>query len=178
MDNVVLSTGSHATREAGVCVMELVAWFAGERHSDKPQCACPVIASFARQLNDNLTDEYRQRLKPLIPALALSRAEWPVPLKRAFIAADYAVRVFAPIALEARGRTKDAARLRGLAEIVDWPSALKANTAYAYAYAAAAAVAAAAYAYADADAAVSAATRSRLADLGIECLEKMLTVTA
>lgn len=151
MDNITLLKGNHGTREQGVCVMEAVAWFAGEPHSDAPQCACPVIASFARRLNDRLSEEDRQRLKPLIPALALSRADWPTTLTRAFVAADYAVRVFAPIALDARKRPKDAATLRALAPIVDRASAKKAH------------------------AAAAARIRSRrLADLGIECLEKML----
>jgi hypothetical protein len=184
MDNVTLLGGSHDRRDQGVCVMEAVAWFAGEQHSDQPQCVCPVIAAFARGMNDWMSAEDRQRLKPMIPALALSRAEWPITLKRAYIAADYAVRVFAPIALDARGVREEAARLRALDEIVDPPTALTAKAAAhaasaAYAAASAAYAAYAAYAAAAAYAAYAAAAsaaRSLLADLGIECLEKMLSV--
>jgi hypothetical protein len=129
MDQFTLSRGGHETREKGVCIMEAVAWFAGEAHSDAPQCACFVIASFARALNDLLNDEERQRLKPLIPALAMSRAGWPITLKRTFIAADWAVRVFAPIEVEARGRRADAARLRKLYPIVDRESARRSSAA-------------------------------------------------
>ena len=117
MDHVTLLSGAHTTREQGVCLMEAVAWFADERHSDAPQCACPVIAALARRLNDQLNDEERQRLSPLIPALALSRASGAAMVRRAFIAADYAVRVFAPIAVEARGHPAAAARLRALAPV-------------------------------------------------------------
>ena len=34
LNEIVLSRGAHASREKGVCAMELVAWLAGEKHSD------------------------------------------------------------------------------------------------------------------------------------------------
>jgi hypothetical protein len=203
MDHIVLSHGAHETRGHGVCLLEAVAWFANEKHSDAPECACPVIAAFGRRLNDRLDDEQRQRLKELIPALALSRASWPVTLKRAFMAADFAVREAAPRALEAHGFKKAAQRLRALPEIVDRATARmssRAADAAAYADAAAdAAAAAAAYAdiaadtdaadadaaaaYADiaADAAADAAdaytaAEKQLADDGIALIERMLAV--
>ncbi len=162
MDHITLLEGNHATRDQGLCVMEAVAWFADEKHSDAPHCACPVIAAFARRLNDRLGDEQRQRLKDLIPALALSRASWPVTLKRAFIAADFAVRDAAPRALEACGFARRAASLRSLPEILDRKSALQAQNAAA-----------------DADAAAGAADayEKRLADDGIALIERMLAVT-
>lgn len=43
LDGIVLKEGSHEARERGVCAMEAVAWLAGEKHSDAPRCACPVI---------------------------------------------------------------------------------------------------------------------------------------
>ena len=38
LDGIVLDKGAHDTREDGVCVMEAVAWYAGEDHSDAPAC--------------------------------------------------------------------------------------------------------------------------------------------
>src|SRR5262245_46065840 len=127
MDLIQLERGAHATRGAGLCVMEAVAFFAGEAHSDAPQCACPVIAAFARALNDRLDDEHRQALKELIPALALSRISPGVEQKRMYLAADFAVRRWSADALEARScRQKGRARLavhasalRGLVPIAD-----------------------------------------------------------
>src|SRR5262249_29548912 len=161
MDNIVLQANAHSTREQGVCVMEAMAWFSGEKHSDQPQCACPVIAAFARRLNDRLCDEQRQRLKDLIPRLALSRASWPVTLKRAFIAADFAVREAAPRSLEARGHKKTASALRALPEIIDRETALKGHAA---ADAAADAAAYATYAAADATDATDADATDATAD--------------
>ena len=68
-----LKSGSHGDREQGVCLMEAVAWFNNEKHSDHPQCACPVLTSFGIGLNDRFDAEYRQKLKPFIPRLVGSR---------------------------------------------------------------------------------------------------------
>lgn len=34
LETLTILKGSHTTREQGLCVMEAVAWFAGEPHSD------------------------------------------------------------------------------------------------------------------------------------------------
>src|SRR4051812_29594083 len=73
LDSIVLGEGSHAQREKGVCLMEAVAWFAGEPHSDRPQCASPALTSFGIALNDSFPEEHRQKLKPLIPLLVGTR---------------------------------------------------------------------------------------------------------
>lgn len=40
---ISLQCGSHKEAQKQFCVMEAVAYVAGEPHSDHPQCACPVI---------------------------------------------------------------------------------------------------------------------------------------
>ena len=55
------------------CVMEAVAYVAGEEWSDHPECASTVISAFLRSWNDSLSDEDRQMLKPLIPKLVGTR---------------------------------------------------------------------------------------------------------
>jgi hypothetical protein len=57
-----LSPGSHHDPEAGMCVMELASMLAGERFSDHPRCASPIIGAFLRTYNDLLPDERRQDL--------------------------------------------------------------------------------------------------------------------
>lgn len=52
-------------RESELCVMSLVALLAGERHSDRPATACPVIATYAIKINDTLDCDARQGLKLL-----------------------------------------------------------------------------------------------------------------
>ena len=48
LDTITLDSGSHDRRTDGVCVMEAVAWWAGEDHSDRPECVSPVIGAFLR----------------------------------------------------------------------------------------------------------------------------------
>jgi hypothetical protein len=170
--DLVLLKGRHDAREKGVCVMEAVAWLAGEQHTDHPACACPVIATFARRLNDTVDDADRQRLREFIPQLVGSKATREVEIRRGFVAADYVVRVITPLALEACGRPDLAKRLLDCAPIIDKATAIAARDVshevrraaaavdvanYAYAAAAAAYADAAAYAaYADAAAATDA----------------------
>jgi hypothetical protein len=142
LDSLILLLGSHSTRDDGVCAMEAVAWLAGEPHSDRPACACPVIASFVRAMNDQLPDEERGRLKPYLAKLVGTRLTKAVELKRAFYLADSAVRVFAPLALRAAGLTKEAEKLESLSPLVD---EVTARAAYSAAYSAARAAYSAAY---------------------------------
>jgi hypothetical protein len=52
-----------------LCVMSLVARLAGEAHGDQPVCASPVIAAFARAVNDAMDRQTRQRLRPFAPRI-------------------------------------------------------------------------------------------------------------
>ncbi|MEM7170746.1 MAG: hypothetical protein AAF530_11290, partial [Pseudomonadota bacterium] len=63
-----LKQGNHRDPSEGLCVLEAVAWFEGEAHSDHPRCVCPAVAHYCRSLNDHL-DEDRQRLIAYIPRL-------------------------------------------------------------------------------------------------------------
>ncbi len=122
--------GSHPTRDDGLCAMEMVAWLAGEQHSDDPKCACPVISSFVRSLNDCLpSDDHRARyLRPLIPRLINTRTgDLRLRSRRAFRIADYGARVLAPMLLEARGDKEAAAHMRALAPIENGASATAAQ---------------------------------------------------
>lgn len=56
-----------------LCVMSLVALLAGERHTDRPKGACPVIATFAIKVNDGIDCEARQMLKPFAPRIVGTR---------------------------------------------------------------------------------------------------------
>lgn len=49
--------------------MELASFLAGERWSDRPRCTHPLVASVARMVNDSTSDDARQRLAGLIPAV-------------------------------------------------------------------------------------------------------------
>ncbi len=165
VDSVILTYGSHETREVGMCAMEAVAWLAGEPHSDAPACACPVIARAVIRLNDRIRDDATRTalLRPLLAEIINSRTtDRDVMCRRALVAADMAVRVFAPMALDAKGFPGEAAKLRALPEIVDRASALAGrDAANAAAYATNAAYAA--YAAANANAAADAANAAAYA---------------
>ena len=116
-----LRRGAHP--EGGdMCVMEAVAWVAGEPWSDHPQCACPVVSAFMRSWNDALpTDEDRTRLlKPLIPKLINSRGDAELEKRRATMAADWLVRTYTPAWLRLAKLDKQAELLEVLPEITDF----------------------------------------------------------
>jgi hypothetical protein len=104
-----------------MCVMEAVAFVAGEPWTDSPECACPVISSFLRAWNDSLrSNEERDRLlKPLIPRLVGTRNA-ALEEKRALLAADWLVRVNTPAWLRLAGLTVHADVLAALPEITSF----------------------------------------------------------
>ncbi len=72
-------SGSHGSREDGMCVMECVAYIAGEEHTDQPACACPLITQLAIWVNDTCRSdqERNERLSPHMFRLAVSRLHDP-----------------------------------------------------------------------------------------------------
>ena len=119
LETMTLGHGGHFTREEGVNAMEAVAWLAGEKHSDAPECASTVIAAFLRAWNDSLpTDEDRQRLlRPLLPLVVSSRADNATELRRSYMALDWLVRVHTPAWLLLVGLDDHAEALIALDEI-------------------------------------------------------------
>jgi hypothetical protein len=70
LPKVKLTRGSHSLPAHGLCLMELVAWIAGERHSGHPNCACPALSAYGRALNDLIPGEWRDELLlPIAPML-------------------------------------------------------------------------------------------------------------
>src|ERR1700757_4338224 len=118
IQSLSLKKGAHSP-DSTFCVMEAVAFVAGEKWSDNPECACPVISSFLRSWNDGLpSDSERDRLlKLLIPKLVGTRNP-PLEEKRALMAADWLVRVHPPAWLRLAGLIKQAESLEQLPEIV------------------------------------------------------------
>ena len=114
-----LGEGSHEDRK-GICIMEAVAFVAGEPWSDAPECACPVISTFLRSWNDALPDEERDTLlRSLIPRIVGTRSNAEVERRRSLMAADWLIREHTPAWL--RLATLDAAAnaLAGLPEITE-----------------------------------------------------------
>jgi hypothetical protein len=70
-----------------LCVMSLVAVLAGEVHSDRPATASPLIAAFARPVNDAMDRATRQRLIPFAPRI-LGTAAGDDALRREIVQAE------------------------------------------------------------------------------------------
>jgi hypothetical protein len=180
IESLVLKHGHHNNRDEGVCLLEAVAWFAGEPHSDHPECTDVALGAYGRALNDRMrTDEERAPLRPLIPRLVGTRGSSKLATRRAYFVVDRYLRQDLPAwfrELPFKPRPDIAERLEALPPVIDGTSAnrardlareirtelrrsISADAAYAaYAAAAAAAAAYAAYAYAyDAYAAAAAA---------------------
>jgi hypothetical protein len=115
IDTIPILAGSHDTRDDGVCAMELVAWMAGEPHSDSPACTCPVLAAFVRSWNDGIADDdTRARLlRPFLPRLIGTRSTPQIEEQRAWLATDWLVRVCAPAFLALTPSLREHAEILG-----------------------------------------------------------------
>jgi len=113
-----LQRGSHPVRDDGMCAMEMVAWLAGEAHTDEPECACPVLGALVRACNDAMSAPARNRfLRPLVPQLVQTRADAIVERERGMLAVDCLVRRLLPRWLERHYRRREAQLLRSLPPI-------------------------------------------------------------
>jgi hypothetical protein len=113
-----LDKGAHDKAADGMCALEAVSYIAGEKFSDHPQCASPVIAAFMRNWNDALPDDERNALLlPLIPRLVGTRGSEALEHRRSLMAADWLVRTHTPAWLRLVGLNDQAATLEALPEI-------------------------------------------------------------
>ena len=117
-DTITLARGAHEDRSDGLCLLEAVAWFAGESHSDHPACVSPVVAAYGRHLNDVLPDESRRLLIPFIPAMSHTAGDG-LDKARGYLALDWLIRVYTPAWLDLAGLSAEAGQLRGLHRIND-----------------------------------------------------------
>jgi hypothetical protein len=123
---IVLLRGSHETQEEGMCLLEAVAYVAGEEHTDRPICVDTLLAEMGRELNDLLPDDLRQLLMPVIPDLP-GTADDGFDLERSYMALDWLVRVCLLAWLEHSPACREvASNVRGLDMIVDTASAERA----------------------------------------------------
>jgi hypothetical protein len=164
LGTLTLRSGNHASREEGVCVMEAVAYVAGEPHSDHPKCASKVITAFLVSWNDAIpTDADRDRLlKPLIASVIGTADGAEMERRLAFMAIDWFVRVHTPEWLDLAGLQGHAAAVRATKEIVDEASLDAASAALSAAESAALSAAASAALSAARSAAGSAALSAAL----------------
>ena len=116
-----LAQGAHAESSRRMCVMEAVAYVAGEPWTDSPQCACPIISAFLRAWNDALPDSERNTLlKDLIPRLVGTRSTKEVEQRRGVMAGDWMIRVHTVAWLRLAKLDAQADQLEALPEITDF----------------------------------------------------------
>src|SRR5690348_3612802 len=96
LETLTLKAGGHKSFEQGACVMEAVAYVAGEPWSDHPQCASPILGSFLRSWNDRLNDTDRQLLKPYIVRLVGTNTGPDDEQTRRWMLLDWLVHEYAP----------------------------------------------------------------------------------
>jgi len=72
--------------------MEFASFLAGERWSDHPACTHPLLATLARNVNDQMSDEGRQQLLRLVPSVVGLRSDDPaVDVRIALLCASQAL---------------------------------------------------------------------------------------
>jgi hypothetical protein len=147
-ESLVLKSGSHPEASREMCVMEAVAYVAGEKWSDEPKCACPIIGAFLRSWNDSIRDDARRTelLAPLVLRLVDSKSTKKVERMRADLALDWLSRVQTPIWLDMSESLKvHAAALRALKPLISTKAIRKSSAALVAARDASAAARAAAW---------------------------------
>ena len=134
LKNYDLKHGSHKDRDQGMCAMEFVAYLAREPHSDRPQCASPLITSFVTGCNDRWNVKERQLLKPYLTRIMGTRDG--KDLERAKIFAMHAVTRISPHAIESIGLKDEAEKMRSATTLEEGISAAESAAKYAAEYAA------------------------------------------
>jgi hypothetical protein len=122
--DLVLLSGQHRENDQNeMCVMEAVAFVAGEPWSDQPQCASEVLGAFLRIWNDDLPDaETRTRLlSPLIPKIIGTRGTPKQERVRAMLCVDWLIREWLPAWLDLIATGKEiATEIRAIKPIQNW----------------------------------------------------------
>ena len=118
LDALHLESGSHRDPDSGVCFLEAVALFAGEKHTEHPKCVSPLLANVGIRINDRATDTQRQDLKRFIPLVVGTAGDGKDDARR-WLAVDRSVRFLLPKYLDLLYRHGQASILRGLPQITD-----------------------------------------------------------
>jgi hypothetical protein len=117
LDSIQLLPGTHEPCHHQFCAMELLAYLAGKPHSYSPSCASKVIAGFVSWINDWMTDEERQVLKPFVVRTFGTVGTVEQEQQRAFMCADWAIHFAAPLELRASGFDEQGAKFEALPSI-------------------------------------------------------------
>ena len=95
LPTITLDKGEHDSFEDGHCAMEVVAWLAGEGHTDAPECASRVLRTFTINLNDAWENGERQKLAPFLPRM-VGTGNDGLDERRSYLALDWLIRTYTP----------------------------------------------------------------------------------
>jgi hypothetical protein len=133
LDKIELQHGGHDAPPDGtnpadiaMCVMEAVAYVAGEPWSDHPKCASPMLTEFLIRLNDRLSHENRQLLKPYIVRLVETNTGLADEETRKWMLRDWLVHEWGAARLRAAGMIEEAEQFEQLGAITgpaEWAAA-------------------------------------------------------
>ena len=98
-----IEKGAHGSFQDGNCAMELVAFMAGEAHSDHPICSSPLIGDFVRAWNDAMDVTERQRLAPYLIRVVGTAGTEEQELERRKMLRDWIFGVLVPTNLRTAG---------------------------------------------------------------------------
>jgi len=118
IDNIILTFGTHASRDEGVNLMEAVAWHCGDAHTDTPVSVSSTLRTLGKNLSDLLPHNQRQQLKKCIPMLVGTAHDGYDP-QRICLALDWLIRICAPVWLQLAGFRSKAYALQNLDPIVN-----------------------------------------------------------
>ena len=96
LSRINLDYGKHGSLQQGACVMECVAYVAGEPHTDHPSCACPVVTKVAAFVNDEYPAVRENGLSSRVLRLAGSNKSPEASKQRAYFLMDFVLRTVTP----------------------------------------------------------------------------------
>ena len=105
---------SKSTDPTGYSIMECASFMAGEPRSVTPDCACPVLSTFATCTNDAMDDAKRQALRPILLHLAACRASEGAETARLVCLFDFVLNIYLPRLLPDVGLQHLAEQFKGV----------------------------------------------------------------
>ena len=125
LDALVVTAGSHGKRSEGMCINEVYAFLAGEKHTDTPDCVCPSIRAVTMRFNDrcgNGPDADARRKRLLVEtylAVLGTRSTPEVARRRMLMGADWSWRIALPALIRKTSFAAWSDRFEAMPEVVD-----------------------------------------------------------
>lgn len=117
-DSLVLSRGDHSVDSGEFCLLEAESYLLGEPFGTHVDSVCRMIREWGVLVNDTVSDEARQRLKPLLLRMPGTANDGHADA-RGWLCVDWAVRTCLAAHMRLQGKIDLAEELSSLREITD-----------------------------------------------------------